>query len=59
MVQGYIATCLCLFAICYMLYATCFAYMLYAHGEKVDMHEKQPNGITEKLEYLENNEVNE
>ena len=45
-----------------MLYATYlydFAYMLYAPGEKVDMYEKQPNGITEKLEYLENNDVNE
>ena len=45
-----------------MLHAIClydFAYMLYAHGEKVDMQEKHPNRITEKIEYIESKEVNQ
>ena len=45
-----------------MLHAIClydFAYMLYAHGEKADMQGKHPNKITEKLEHIERNEVNE
>ena len=44
-----------------MLYAKClydFA-MLYAHGGKEDMQEKQPNRITKKVEYPEKNKVNE
>ena len=32
---------------------------LISHGEKVHMQEKQPNRITEKVEYLKKNEVNE
>ena len=63
LVQGYISLCLlCLYAICYMLYAKCLydlAYMLYAHGEKEDIQEKQPNRITKKVEYPEKNKVNE
>ena len=32
---------------------------LISHGEKVDMHEKQPNRNIEKVEYLDENVVNE
>ena len=32
---------------------------LISHWEKVDMQEKQPTTNTEKVEYLDKNEVNE
>ena len=37
-----------------MPYAIClynFAYMLHAHAGKIRMQEKQPNRITEKVEF--------